>query len=59
EKPAENFSLYNGVKRTVLEDWFWTKPSYTVKVTKKPKKVQIDPSLRLADIESGNNTVIR
>ncbi|HLS95111.1 MAG TPA: M1 family metallopeptidase, partial [Sphingobacterium sp.] len=47
EKPAENFSLYNGVKRTVLEDWFWTKPSYTVKVTKKPKKVQIDPSLRL------------
>lgn len=59
EKPAENFSLYNGVKRTVLEDWFWTKPSYTIKVTKKPKKVQIDPSLRLADIESGNNTVIR
>ena len=56
EKPAENFSIYNNVKRTTLEDWFWTKPNYSISLTKKPKKVEIDPSLRLADIESSNNT---
>lgn len=59
EKPSENLDLYQGVTRTVLEDWFWTKPTYTVKTTKKPVKVQIDPSLRLADIESANNTYTR
>lgn len=55
EKPEENFAIYEGVKRTVLEDWFWTKPRYTISLDKKPKKVIIDPSERLADVESGDN----
>lgn len=59
EKPAETFSIYEGVKRTVLEDWFWTKPSYTLPINKKPVKVQIDPSLRLADVESMDNSWVR
>lgn len=56
EKPTESFAIYEGVQRTVSEDWFWTKPSYTLPVNKKPVKVQIDPSLRLADIESADNS---
>lgn len=57
EKPAENFKIYEGVKRTVLEDWFWTNPSYQLKVGKAVKKVTIDPSLRLADVESSDNVL--
>ncbi|UZJ64975.1 M1 family metallopeptidase [Sphingobacterium sp. KU25419] len=56
EKPAENFKIYEGIKRTTLEDWNWTQPSYQINLTKKPAKVIIDPSLRLADIESSDNT---
>ncbi|CDS91718.1 M1 family metallopeptidase [Sphingobacterium sp. PCS056] len=56
EKPAENFKIYEGIKRTTLEDWNWTQPSYQVNLTKKPAKVIIDPSLRLADVESSDNT---
>lgn len=56
EKPVESFSIYDGVQRTVLVDWFWTKPSYTLQTSKKPVKVQLDPSLRLADIESADNS---
>lgn len=55
EKPAEDFSIYEGVTRTVLEDWFWTKPRYTISLDKKPRKVIIDPSERLADVESSDN----
>jgi len=56
EKPEEHFDIYKDVKRTVLEDWFWTKPDYTIHVSKTPKTVTIDPSLRLADVESANNS---
>lgn len=59
EKPAESFSIYQGTPRTVLEDWFWTKPNYAIKLDKKPVKIQIDPSLRLADIESADNIWVR
>ncbi|SJN50002.1 M1 family metallopeptidase [Sphingobacterium sp. JB170] len=55
EKPTEQLVMYQGITRTTLEDWFWTNPNYNIKVTKKPVKVQIDPSLRLADIDSSNN----
>lgn len=55
QKPAEDYEIYNGVKRTVLLDWFWTKPSYEFKTAKQPVKVWIDPTERLADIESSNN----
>ncbi|WP_447766424.1 M1 family metallopeptidase [Sphingobacterium faecium] len=56
EKPAENFKIYEGIKRTTLQDWNWTQPSYQINLTKKPAKVIIDPSFRLADIESSDNT---
>lgn len=54
-KPAEDYQVYKGAKRTILEDWFWTKPSYKVQTNKKPVKVWIDPTERLADIEASNN----
>lgn len=55
EKPAENFEIYKEVKRTVLEDWFWTKPAYRVPLIKKPKTAVIDASMRLADVNSEDN----
>ena len=55
EKPAEQYDIYQGVKRTVLTDWFWTKPTYSVPVTKKVKKAWIDPTQRLADINYDDN----
>src|SRR5690606_33340923 len=54
EKPEEHFDIYKGVKRTVLPDWFWTKPENSIPLVKVPKKVSIDPSLRLADVESAD-----
>lgn len=59
EKPIETLEIYQDINRTTLEDWFWTNPNYKIKVTKKPVKVQIDPSLRLADIESSDNLFAR
>src|SRR5690606_38132265 len=59
EKPAENYALYEGVKRTTLEDWFWTKPTYAFPVNKKVSRVELDPTQRLADVESGNNAYKR
>jgi hypothetical protein len=55
EKPTEDYEIYKGVQRTVLEDWFWTKPTYTFDVNKKPTKIWIDPTQRLADVESADN----
>lgn len=55
QKPAENLAEYQGVKRTVLTDWFWTKPTYEVNVSKEIKTVTIDPTKRLADVDYKNN----
>lgn len=55
EKPMENFEMYKAVKRTVLEPWAWTTPTYKVPVSKKVKKAIIDPTQRLADINFENN----
>lgn len=55
EKPTENLVEYQGAKRTILEDWFWTKPTYDVKVSKEVKQVTIDPTKRLADVNDKNN----
>lgn len=55
EKPIEDYAVYTGVKRSTLEDWFWTRPTYTFKTPKRPAKVWIDPTLRLADIRSKDN----
>ncbi|XWN36609.1 MAG: M1 family metallopeptidase [Balneola sp.] len=54
EKPAEN-----GMKRTTLEDWPWTNPTYTFDIPvsgTSVKRVSIDPSQRLADVEASNNS---
>lgn len=54
EKPAEN-----DMKRTVLEDWAWTNPTYTFNIPvagSTIKTITIDPSQRLADIEYSNNS---
>lgn len=55
EKPTENYKIYNNIKRTILEDWNWTVPTYTFTVDKIPTKVWIDPTQRLADIEASDN----
>ena len=55
EKPTEDYTIYTGVKRTVLEDWFWTKPTYAFQAAKGIAKVTIDPTQRLADIEASDN----
>ncbi|PWJ44153.1 M1 family metallopeptidase [Sediminitomix flava] len=55
EKPVEN-----DTKRTQLNDWPWTHPSYTLTIptsAKNIKKIEIDPSLRMADIDRSNNSV--
>lgn len=56
EKSAEEYAIYDGLQRTVLPDWFWTKPNYSIPVNKKVKKVQIDPTERLADINPEDNS---
>lgn len=56
EKQQEEIYLYKGTKRTVLEPWKWTNPNYSVKISKEVKKVIIDPTLRLADVNYSNNS---
>lgn len=54
EKPAEDAS----VSRKVYEPWKWTNSTYVVESTRKLAEfslVEIDPSLRMADIERKNN----
>jgi hypothetical protein len=40
---------------TVLIDWTWAHPTYTFSVDKKVKKVEIDASQLMADIDRSNN----
>lgn len=42
---------------TKLENWAWTHPTYTFKVSKDIKSVEIDPSQIMADIDRKNNFV--
>jgi len=54
EKPVEDAS----VPRTVYEPWKWTNPQYTFEVPRKItdlKVIEIDPSMRLADVDRKNN----
>lgn len=39
----------------VLEDWFWTKPTYSFTTEKTIKKVEIDPTQQLADANMKDN----
>jgi hypothetical protein len=53
EKPAED-----NLPRTVHPSWKWTDPYYTFSFNKRLtalKKAEIDPSLRMADIDRTNN----
>lgn len=53
EKPAEDSLL-----RTVHASWKWTDPYYTFSFNKRLtslKKAEIDPSLRMADVDRTNN----
>lgn len=59
EKPIEQFDVYKETKRTLLADWFWTNPNYSIQLKQAAKKVSIDPSLRLADIESSDNVWVK
>lgn len=55
EKPAEN-----EMKRTVLEDWPWVNPTYTFSIDRPAseiKSVTIDPTNRLADLNSDNDSI--
>ncbi|NGP75191.1 M1 family metallopeptidase [Balneolaceae bacterium YR4-1] len=55
EKPNDE---YPGIERTVKKDWPWVYPTYTLKIDRPVsdiKRLEIDPSQRLADIERDNN----
>lgn len=46
------------VKRTIKPDWPWVNPTYTVEIAtpaSKIKRIEIDPSMRMADINRENN----
>jgi Peptidase family M1 domain len=54
EKPVEDAAI----SRKLYEPWKWTHPTYTIETTRKLgdfSVVEIDPSLRLADVERKNN----
>ena len=54
EKPAEN----KDIPRTSFPSWKWTQPTYVVSVNKKLasiKTIEIDPTLRMADVDRKNN----
>lgn len=48
------------IKRTVLNDWAWAYPTYSFEIPggKKVKKLMIDPSQLMADIDLENNSYI-
>jgi aminopeptidase N len=53
-KPNE----YPSQKREVLEEWKWTHPTYIVELKRRLtdlKRVEIDPSKRMADVDRKNN----
>ena len=46
EKPTE---------ATIIKDWAWAYPTYTLETSKAIKSVEIDPENRMADIDKSNN----
>ncbi|MDZ7772815.1 MAG: M1 family metallopeptidase [Balneolaceae bacterium] len=55
EKAAET-----DVPRTVLEDWPWTNPTYTLRIDRPASQidsVELDPTNRVADIDRSNDTL--
>ena len=54
---AKQKSQYSDFK-VVNEDWPWTNPTFTLCIDVKQKEiesVEIDPTLRLSDIDRSNN----
>lgn len=54
-KPAED-----SINRLVHDEWVWTRPTYVFSTDRKLTEiteVQIDPSMRLADVDRRNNTL--
>jgi aminopeptidase N len=41
---------------TIIEDWAWAYPTYTLEVSKPVQSVEIDPSQMMADVKRENNS---
>ncbi|SIQ03050.1 M1 family metallopeptidase [Maribacter ulvicola] len=55
---GEKENPYDGVKRTVINDWAWAYPSYDFEINKPMSSIQaivIDPSQLMADVNLENN----
>jgi hypothetical protein len=49
------------VPRTIKPDWPWVNPTYTLEIdrpTSQIKRIEIDPSMRMADVNRDNNVII-
>jgi hypothetical protein len=56
QKPAEN----NALQHKIYEPWKWTHPTYIIETTRRLTEIsiaEIDPSLRMADVERKNNKI--
>lgn len=55
-KPAES-----NIPRVIHEEWKWVNPDYSFNITRSVgdiKEIEIDPSMRLADISRTNNKIV-
>jgi hypothetical protein len=55
EKPAED-----KMPRIVDEEWRWTHPTNTIEIKRRLldlKKIEIDPTKRMADVDQRNNVL--
>jgi len=41
--------------RVIMEDWPWPYPYYELSIAGKVESIEIDPSLRMADVDRQNN----
>jgi hypothetical protein len=64
DKSIENFTIplkmmygHKPTKNTILKSWAWANPTYTFNVSKTIKKVEIDTSMLMADVDRSNNTI--
>ncbi|SMO81930.1 M1 family metallopeptidase [Fodinibius sediminis] len=51
---------HNDIPRTTASDWPWVNPTYTLEISQPAssiKRIEIDPSMRLADIDRDNNII--
>jgi hypothetical protein len=55
---GEKENPYEGIERTIIEDWAWTYPTYDFEINKPMSSIQaivIDPSQLMADVNLENN----